>query len=98
MTHLVLLFAEALFGALPRTTRGQPLIISGKDDKKNMIYCHGNSVFIRNLDVSYMVLAAHETFFTEKNVFVAKFKASLSCRPMVCIGCQVYGLSIALMK
>jgi len=41
---------KAIFGALPRTTRGQPLIITGKADKKNMVYCHGNSVFIRNLE------------------------------------------------
>lgn len=41
---------KATFAALPSTTRGQPLIISGKLDKKNMLYTNGNSVYIRNFE------------------------------------------------
>ncbi|XP_023329890.1 actin-interacting protein 1 [Eurytemora carolleeae] len=38
------------FACLPRTERGQPIVL-GEDPKgENFLYCHGNSVVIRNLD------------------------------------------------
>jgi len=38
------------FAALPRTERGQPIVL-GEDPKgENFLYCNGNSVIIRNLD------------------------------------------------
>lgn len=31
--------------------RGQSIVISGKEDKKTFLYTHGNSVYIRNIEV-----------------------------------------------
>lgn len=46
-------FVEAVFATLPKTVRGQPMIISGKQDKKTFLYTHGNSVYIRNIEVCW---------------------------------------------
>jgi len=36
--------------ALPRTERGQPIVLGSDPKGENFLYCHGNSVIIRNLD------------------------------------------------
>lgn len=44
---------EYIFAALPRTQRGQPLVLGGDPKGKNFLYTNGNSVIIRNIDVSF---------------------------------------------
>ncbi|EFN72255.1 Putative actin-interacting protein 1 [Camponotus floridanus] len=39
-----------IFAALPRTQRGQPLVLGGDPKGKNFLYTNGNSVIIRNID------------------------------------------------
>lgn len=39
----------ATFAALPQTTRGKTVKISGDPKGKNFLYCHGQSVYIRNI-------------------------------------------------
>lgn len=45
--------AEYIFAALPRTQRGQPLVLGGDPKGKNILYTNGNSVIIRNIEVSF---------------------------------------------
>jgi hypothetical protein len=51
-------FAEFIYGSLPRTSRGQPIVLGGDPKGKNFLYCNGNSVIIRNIDVSFIFLEA----------------------------------------
>ncbi|XP_014231667.1 actin-interacting protein 1 isoform X2 [Trichogramma pretiosum] len=39
-----------IFATLPRTARGQPLVLGGDPKGKNFLYTNGNSVIIRNID------------------------------------------------
>ncbi|XP_058801555.1 actin-interacting protein 1 [Phymastichus coffea] len=39
-----------IFATLPRTQRGQPLVLGGDPKGKNFLYANGNSVIIRNID------------------------------------------------
>lgn len=45
-------YIESIFATLPRTQRGMPLVIKGDPKGKNILYCNGNSVIIRDLAVS----------------------------------------------
>ncbi|OUC46265.1 putative WD domain, G-beta repeat protein [Trichinella nativa] len=40
---------ENVFAALPRTTRGMPMVLNGDPKGNNFLYCNGNSVVIRDL-------------------------------------------------
>uniref|UniRef100_A0A915CE92 Actin-interacting protein 1 n=1 Tax=Parascaris univalens TaxID=6257 RepID=A0A915CE92_PARUN len=40
---------DAVFPSLPRTTRGLPLVLGSSPDGQMIVYCNGNSVFIRNV-------------------------------------------------
>jgi len=42
----------SIFATLPRTQRGMPLVIKGDPKGKNILYCNGNSVVIRDVAVS----------------------------------------------
>lgn len=44
-------FPEYIFATLPRTQRGQPLVLGGDPKGKNFLYTNGNSVIIRNIEV-----------------------------------------------
>lgn len=55
-TNLVL-FLEYIYATLPRTQRGQPIVLGGDPKGKNFLYCNGNSVIIRNIDVCNTILA-----------------------------------------
>ena len=37
------------FSCLPRTERGQPIVMEKDPKGETFLYCHGNSVIIRNL-------------------------------------------------
>ncbi|KAJ8679892.1 hypothetical protein QAD02_015679 [Eretmocerus hayati] len=39
-----------IFATLPRTQRGQPLVLGGDPKGKNFLYTNGNSVIIRNIE------------------------------------------------
>lgn len=39
-----------IYASLPRTNRGQPIVLGGDPKGKNFLYCNGNSVIIRNID------------------------------------------------
>lgn len=39
-----------IYASLPRTSRGQPIVLGGDPKGKNFLYCNGNSVIIRNID------------------------------------------------
>lgn len=49
---LSFLFIENIYATLPRTQRGQPIVLGSDPKGKNFLYCNGNSVIIRNIDVS----------------------------------------------
>ena len=38
-----------IFSSLPRTERGQPIVLDKDPKGETFLYCHGNSVIIRNL-------------------------------------------------
>uniref|UniRef100_A0A915PZ21 Actin-interacting protein 1 n=1 Tax=Setaria digitata TaxID=48799 RepID=A0A915PZ21_9BILA len=40
---------DATFASLPRTVRGMPLALNASPDGQKLIYCNGNSVYIRNI-------------------------------------------------
>ena len=37
------------FASMPRTERGQPIVMDKDPKGETFLYCHGNSVIIRNL-------------------------------------------------
>ncbi|KAL1461033.1 hypothetical protein WDU94_012966 [Cyamophila willieti] len=39
-----------IFATLPRTQRGQPIVLGGDPKGKNFLYTNGNSVIIRNIE------------------------------------------------
>ncbi|XP_045478139.1 actin-interacting protein 1 [Harmonia axyridis] len=41
---------KSIFATLPRTARGQPLVLGGDPKGKNFLYTNGNSVIIRNIE------------------------------------------------
>ena len=45
-------FAESVFATLPRTARGVPIVLGGDPKGKNFLYTNGNSVIIRDIEVS----------------------------------------------
>lgn len=51
-----MLFLENIYASLPKTTRGQPIVLGGDPKGKNFLYCNGNSVIIRNIEVSRVEL------------------------------------------
>ena len=51
-THSSPSFTEFIYASLPRTNRGQPIVLGGDPKGKNFLYTNGNSVIIRNIDVS----------------------------------------------
>lgn len=51
----MVLFLVKILAGLPRTTRGKPIVIKTDPKGKNFLYCNGNSVFIRDAKVSYIV-------------------------------------------
>ena len=42
--------SKTLFASLPKTQRGQPIVLGGDPKGKNFLYTHGNSVIIRNIE------------------------------------------------
>lgn len=46
----------SIFATLPRTQRGIPLVIKGDPKGKNILYCNGNSVVIRDIAVSLVAV------------------------------------------
>lgn len=42
--------SKSIYATLPRTQRGQPLVLGGDPKGKNFLYTNGNSVIIRNID------------------------------------------------
>lgn len=46
---------EYIYATLPRTQRGQPIVLGGDPKGKNFLYTNGNSVIIRNIDVSFLI-------------------------------------------
>lgn len=48
-------FAESIYATLPRTQRGHPLVLGGDPKGKNFLYTNGNSVIIRNIQVSHFL-------------------------------------------
>lgn len=48
-----LVVSEYIYATLPRTQRGQPIVLGGDPKGKNFLYTNGNSVIIRNIEVRY---------------------------------------------
>jgi len=44
----------SVFASLPRTVRGQPIVLGPDPKGKTFLYTNGNSVFIRNIEVRLM--------------------------------------------
>lgn len=53
----VFLLLASVFASLPRTTRGQPIVLGADPKGKTFLYTNGNSVFIRNIDVSRKIIS-----------------------------------------
>lgn len=49
---LLLLSAVSIWACLPRTQRGQPIVLGVDPKGKKLLYVHGNSVIIRDIEVS----------------------------------------------
>jgi len=49
--NMLLPVSEYIFAALPRTQRGQPIVLGGDPKGKNFLYTNGNSVIVRNVEV-----------------------------------------------
>ena len=44
--------AEGVYATLPFTERGMPIVINGDPKGNNFLYCNGNAVVIRDINVS----------------------------------------------
>ena len=53
----IIFILEFIYATLPRTQRGQPIVLGGDPKCKNFLYTNGNSVIIRNIDVSTKIKA-----------------------------------------
>lgn len=78
------LFIENIYATLPRTQRGQPIVLGGDPKGKHFLYCNGNSVIIRNIDVSVYVfiIFMHMTatwYPISSRRLHAKFRANNCC-------------------
>lgn len=64
---------DAVYASLPRTTRGLPLVVNASPDGSKLIYCNGNSVFIRDIQDAAKcdIYTEHATLTT-----VAKYSPS----------------------
>jgi len=51
LIEVIALFAENIYATLPRTQRGQPIVLGADPKGKNFLYTNGNSVIIRNIEV-----------------------------------------------
>lgn len=47
----IILISEYVYSTLPRTQRGQPIVLGGDPKGKNFLYTNGNSVIIRDIEV-----------------------------------------------
>ena len=47
------MFLASVLASLPRTTRGQPIVLGADPKGKTFLYTNGNSVFIRNIEVPF---------------------------------------------
>lgn len=62
---------------MPRTQRGQPIVLGGDPKGKNFLYTNGNSVIIRNIEVSQFFFILKligrriEIFFTQSHLRVS---------------------------
>lgn len=45
-------YTEFTYATLPKTQRGQPIVLGGDPKGVNFLYTNGNSVIIRNIEVS----------------------------------------------
>lgn len=45
---------EYTFAPLPQTARGESIKLGGDPKGKNFVYTNGKSVFVRDIEVSYM--------------------------------------------
>ena len=54
--YCLLVVLGSIFATLPRTQRGIPLVIKGDPKGKNILYCNGNSVVIRDIAVSLVAV------------------------------------------
>lgn len=49
--NIYLIFPESVFSTLPYTERGMPMVLNGDPKGKNMLYCNGKTVVIRDIEV-----------------------------------------------
>ena len=47
-------FTEHTFASLPATVRGFPIVVNGDPKGKNFLYCNGNYVYIREIEVCFI--------------------------------------------
>ncbi|KAK3758037.1 hypothetical protein RRG08_006616 [Elysia crispata] len=64
---------NSTYASLPRTVRGQPVIISGDPKGENFLYCNGSNVYIRNIENTAVCDVYHEH---AKETYVAKYSPS----------------------
>lgn len=67
---IIIFLTESIYAALPKTQRGQPLVLGGDPKGKNFLYTYGNSVIIRNIEVSW-------TFMLFLNIHVLPVESDL---------------------
>lgn len=53
------MFTGHIFATSPRTVRGKPTPLKGDPTGKNFLYTNGNSVIIRDIEVSFKISANH---------------------------------------
>ncbi|GFR93190.1 actin-interacting protein 1 [Elysia marginata] len=64
---------KSTYASLPRTTRGQALVINGDPKGENFLYCNSSNVYIRNIENSSVSDVYHEH---SKETTVAKYSPS----------------------
>jgi len=93
---LIFYIIEYIFAALPRTQRGQPLVLGSDPKGKNFLYTNGNSVIIRNIDVSFYCNKCSLMSNNRMNLCISlNFAESSNCRCLYgtflpCKCCQIF--------
>lgn len=80
-THhwIIVFFLEYIYAALPRTYRGQPIVLGGDPKGKNFLYTNGNSVIIRNIEVGLVPKMDCDWIFAFQNPAISDIYTEHSC-------------------
>lgn len=77
-------YTEKVFAALPTAERGKPVKITGDPKGENFLYCNGQSIFIRNIQVRSSFIFSFDMFYIYYMHIPQDFPKSLLGYILIC--------------